>query len=142
MLDLFWQKEKHAVHQDSNALQSCLTIYSIDRKVVDDIVDAYLDRDEFPFESLMNDIQSGKHCLYVSANLATASQKLISLKKSGQVADFDGAACHLYASIGPAMLHELIHHRQEFRQYLSEIDGFCIKPARIDHKEEETRLLA
>ena len=131
MLNLL-REEKSSDNQVSHCY---LTIYSRYREVVEDIADAYLGISDQSLKKLTKDRSLGMHCIYISQTLALASQKLIALKKSGELANTDGAACHLFVTITAEMLEELILNKQDFRQYVQPLDGFCAPHARTEQNE-------
>lgn len=122
MLDKIWHKTKRIVQHNNNPRQCYLTVYSKNKSVVDGIVNVYLDRST-DFSALIHDYRQGNHSLVISRDLSSATRKLIRLKRLGQLADQDGAACHLLANIAPAILHRLIERKKDFRRFLREADG-------------------
>ena len=122
MLDKIWHKTKCIVNQNNNPGQCYLTVYSNNQSVVDGIINVYLDRSA-DFDTLINDYRQGNHSLVISKDLSSATRKLIRLKRLGQLADQEGAACHLLANITPAILHRLIERKKDFRRFLREADG-------------------
>lgn len=125
MLDKIWHKTKRIVQHNNNPNGCFLTVYSRHRGVVNDIVDTYLDRSK-DFSNITNDLKQGRHAIYISKDLSHATKKLIRLKRLGKLADVDGAACHLFANIKPAILERLIERNKDYRRFLREAEDLSL----------------
>lgn len=123
MLQFAWKQAKAFVNYKKmvQSGECFITIYSRKTSVTDTIIDQYLS-DNRPLKALDAARASGEHQLFISESLLQASERLIELQKAGKVANTEGAACHLLATINADHLGNLIRKTKEFRVYLRELE--------------------